>query len=66
VDALLEASFCDGVVFVSRMGQVTRSELTQATAILNKLNVLGMVANGANPAISPYFSYERKLQSTVP
>lgn len=66
VDALLEASFCDGVVFVSHMGQVTRSELTQATAILNKLNVLGMVANGANPAISPYFSYERKLQSTVP
>jgi capsular exopolysaccharide synthesis family protein len=66
VDALLEASFCDGVVFVSRLGQVTRRELTQATAILTRLNLLGIVANGANPAISPYFAYERKLQSTVP
>lgn len=66
VDALLTASYCDGVVFVGRMGQITRSELTQATAILNKLNVIGFIANGANPAVNPYFSYERKLQSAVP
>ncbi len=66
VDALLAASFCDGTVFVGRIGQVTRSELNQATAILSKLNVIGIVANGASPATSPYFSYEKKLQSTVP
>jgi capsular exopolysaccharide synthesis family protein len=66
VDALLAASVCDGIVFVGRMGQVTRSELTQTTAILSKLNVIGVVANGASPAANPYFSYEKKLQSTVP
>lgn len=65
VDAMLTASFCDGVVLVGRMGQVTRTELSQATAVLNKLNVIGVIANGASPMTNPYLSYERKLQSTA-
>jgi polysaccharide biosynthesis transport protein len=48
VDAILAASFCSGVLLVSRMGKVTRTELTQATAMLNKLNMIGVVANHAN------------------
>jgi len=45
VDAILTASFCSGVVLVSRIGKVTKTELTQATAMLSKLNVIGVVAN---------------------
>ncbi|MEB3337691.1 MAG: polysaccharide biosynthesis tyrosine autokinase, partial [Leptolyngbyaceae bacterium] len=54
VDAILVASFCKGVVMTGRIGQVTRSELSQAAAMLNRLNVIGLVANGAN---SPIYNY---------
>lgn len=46
VDAMITASFCRGVVLVARIGQVTRHELTEATTMLKKLNILGVVANG--------------------
>jgi polysaccharide biosynthesis transport protein len=52
VDAILAASFCSGVLLVSRMGKVTRTDLTQATAMLSKLNTIGVVANHANGQIS--------------
>ncbi|MHC5597927.1 MAG: GumC family protein, partial [Nostoc sp.] len=45
VDARIVASFCNGIVMVERMGKVTRSELTQATEILSKLNLIGIIAN---------------------
>ncbi|MBW4614189.1 MAG: polysaccharide biosynthesis tyrosine autokinase [Desmonostoc vinosum HA7617-LM4] len=45
VDAIILASFCNGVVMVERMGQVTKHELTQATEILSKLNLIGIIAN---------------------
>ena len=60
VDAILAASFCSGVVTVGRIGQVTRTELTQATAMLNKLNVIGVIANGATPSTYGYAAYDRK------
>lgn len=44
VDAILTGSFCDAVVLGARLGQVTRSELVQATAMLSKLNIIGVVA----------------------
>ncbi|HIK15924.1 MAG TPA: polysaccharide biosynthesis tyrosine autokinase [Leptolyngbyaceae cyanobacterium M33_DOE_097] len=46
VDAMLTASRCNGVLLVGRINQVTRAELIQATTMLNKLNVIGVVANG--------------------
>ena len=56
VDAILAASFCSGVVLVSRIGHVTKTELTQATAMLSKLNVIGVVANGASgPTSNAYY-----------
>jgi polysaccharide biosynthesis transport protein len=55
VDSILTASYCRGVVLVARMGQITKTELTQATAMLSKLNLIGVVANGDN---SSYNSYE--------
>jgi len=61
VDAILAASFCSGVVLVSRMGQVTKTELAQATTMLSKLNVIGVVANGVNgAATSTYVPYTRE------
>jgi Mrp family chromosome partitioning ATPase len=42
------------VVLVARMGQITRSELTQATAMLSKLNLIGVVANGDNSSQNSY------------
>jgi polysaccharide biosynthesis transport protein len=45
VDARIVASLCNGIVMVERMGKVTRTELTQATEILSKLNLIGIIAN---------------------
>jgi capsular exopolysaccharide synthesis family protein len=58
VDAILAASFCSGVLLVSRMGKVTRTELNQATAMLSKLNTIGVVANHANGQTS-YISSQK-------
>ncbi len=54
VDTILTASFCGGVLLVGRIGQVTRTELHQATTTLNKLNVIGVIANGTSDANSAY------------
>ena len=56
VDAMLAASFCDGVVLVERIGQVTRTDLIQTTAMLNKHRVIGVVANGAANNAKPYLA----------
>ncbi|MGI0483912.1 GumC family protein [Pantanalinema rosaneae CENA516] len=57
VDAMLAASFCDGAVLVERIGQVKRTDLTQATAMLNKHRVIGVVANGATTTTKPYLAH---------
>ena len=46
VDALLVASCCRGVVLVARIDLVTKTALTETTAMLNKLNTIGAIANG--------------------
>lgn len=46
VDALLVASCCRGVVLVTRIDRVTKIALTETTAMLNKLNTIGVIANG--------------------
>lgn len=48
VDARILATYCHQIVLVGRIGQVTRTELIQATEILGKLNVVGIIANEAN------------------
>jgi capsular exopolysaccharide synthesis family protein len=54
VDSILTASYCGGVLLVARMGQITKTELTQATAMLSKLNLIGVVANGDNSSHNSY------------
>ena len=46
VDSLLLASCCRGVVLVTRIDLVTKTALTETTAMLNKLNAIGIIANG--------------------
>lgn len=55
VDALLAASFCDGTLLVGRMGCVDRDEVSQAVAMLNRLNLVGVVANCAESGKSYYY-----------
>ncbi len=65
VDAILAASFCSGVVLVARIGQVTRTELSQATAMLSKLNVIGMIANDAIGASNAYYVPHKKQNDGI-
>lgn len=62
VDAILTASFCRGVVLVARIGKVTRTELAQATTMLSKLNMIGVVANGVESSSTKgYGAYATKV-----
>lgn len=66
VDSVLAASLCSGVLLVSRVGQVTKSELAQATNTLSKLNLIGMVANGDSQAShSRYAAYTRETPTAM-
>jgi polysaccharide biosynthesis transport protein len=62
VDAMLTASSCRSVVMVASIGVVTRSHLTQATAMLSKLNLIGVVANGVSNSSSNYVPYVKQQQ----
>ncbi len=45
VDARILATLCNAIVLVARMGKVTRTEVVQSTEILEKLNLVGIIAN---------------------
>ncbi|MFN6567897.1 exopolysaccharide transport family protein [Dendronalium sp. ChiSLP03b] len=45
VDGRILAAFCNGIIMVGRIGQISQNELTQATGILSQLNLLGIIAN---------------------
>lgn len=60
VDALLIASACRSVVMVASIGRVTRTQLAQATAMLSRLNLIGVVANGVSDAGSTYVPYGKQ------
>lgn len=54
VDAIITGSFCNAVLLVARIGKVTKTELTQATTMLSKLNMIGVVANGGSNSSNTY------------
>lgn len=60
VDALLAASYCQGVVLVARINQVTKTALTEATTMLSKLNTIGIIANGGSSPSKSDVSYAKK------
>ena len=59
VDAVKIASICDSALLMMRLSQVKSSELLEAEALLNKLNVLGIVANDSK-------EYETKTTYLLP
>ena len=62
VDAMLTASRCKGTLLVGRIDQVTRTELAQAVTMLNKLNVIGVIASGAHRSSSRNGYYHSQPQ----
>jgi polysaccharide biosynthesis transport protein len=62
VDAMLTASSCRSVVLVASMGIVTRNQLAQATAMLSKLNLIGVVANGVSTSDSSFVQYPKEYR----
>ncbi|BAZ69190.1 MAG: polysaccharide biosynthesis tyrosine autokinase [Pelatocladus maniniholoensis HA4357-MV3] len=60
VDALLTASACRSVIMVASIGRVTRTQLAQATAMLSRLNLIGVVANGVSDSGSTYVPYAKQ------
>jgi len=57
VDTIQIASCCGGVVAVARIDRITRGEFSQAITVLQKLNLIGVIANGVKEL--PH-SYSRK------
>jgi succinoglycan biosynthesis transport protein ExoP len=45
VDGRILASLCDGIVMIGRIGHLNPNQLLEATAVLSKLNLIGMIAN---------------------
>ncbi|MCC5637496.1 polysaccharide biosynthesis tyrosine autokinase [Nostoc sp. CHAB 5844] len=62
VDAMLTASSCRSVVLVASMGIVTRNQLAQATGMLSKLNLIGVVANGVSSSDSGFVQYPKEYR----
>ncbi len=62
VDALITASTCRGVIMVASIGRVTRTQIAQATGMLGKLNLLGVVANGVSNSNYSYVPNVKQQQ----
>jgi succinoglycan biosynthesis transport protein ExoP len=45
VDTIQLASYADGVVAVARIDRITRGEFSQSISVLQKLNLIGVIAN---------------------
>ena len=63
VDAIKIASICDSAVLMMRLDKVKVSELTEATSLLSKLNVLGIVANDSKEGT---MQYKTQVQNLLP
>jgi polysaccharide biosynthesis transport protein len=59
VDTVMIASLCGGVVLVERIGRVHRQDLIQAAAVIDRLNAIGVIANGVDNSNNRY-AYERE------
>jgi Mrp family chromosome partitioning ATPase len=64
VDAMLTASSCRSVVLAASMSKVTRSQIAQATGMLSKLNLIGVVASGVSNSDSTYVQYPQPSKSS--
>ena len=63
VDAIKIASICDSTILMTRLDKVKSNEVLEATALLSRLNVLGVVANGSKEVAQ---KYETRSQYLLP
>ncbi len=56
VDTIQLASCCGGVIAVARIDRITRGEFSQAIAVLQKLNLIGVIANAVKDLPHSYKS----------
>ncbi len=61
VDAIKIASICDRTILMTRLDKVKSREVVEATALLSKLNVLGIVANGSKEVTQKYEAQSQYL-----
>ena len=54
VDAIKIAALCDRTLLVTRLDRVKNYELSEATTLLNKFNVMGIVANDSKDVAKVY------------
>jgi capsular exopolysaccharide synthesis family protein len=66
VDALQTASYCHGVLMVARLDRVAKSELSEATSLLSKLNLIGLIANGDRDKRPKFRSYVGQNRNLLP
>ena len=58
VDAIPVGIGCDGVVMIARIDKLKQAELSRAIAMLDKLNLIGLVANGVQRSPHTYGEYK--------
>lgn len=54
VDAIKIASICDSTLLVTRLDKTKNHELSEATSLLSKINVVGIVANNSKDVAKTY------------
>jgi capsular exopolysaccharide synthesis family protein len=62
-DALKIGAVCDGTVLVARLDRVTQPILTEVVAVLDPIQVLGLVANGVKSPPNRYRNYGNSPRS---
>jgi polysaccharide biosynthesis transport protein len=62
VDAAILSSCCSGSILVERSGRSNRKDLTQAAAVMSRLNLVGLIHNGVSHSANRYTS-DRKRSS---
>lgn len=65
VDTIQISSQAKGVILVSRLDRVTQSQLAEASALLNHLSPIGIIANGAKETAAIYLPTESDINSTA-
>jgi hypothetical protein len=63
---LQTAQYCQGIVLIEKIDQVTKSKLSEANALLSQLKVLGIVADGGEASEAKLRQiYESQWQSML-
>ncbi|NJM88381.1 MAG: hypothetical protein HC847_15655, partial [Hydrococcus sp. RU_2_2] len=57
VDVLQVASFCKGILLVTRMNRIAKSELIRAREMLGHFNAIGVIANGVKNRQKKYITH---------